>query len=651
MEGRPTTALAESGRPVRVAIVGAGPRATSVLERLVANRTGDTDTPGLEIHVVDPWPAGGGRIWRQRQSTLLWSNTEADQCTIYPDQATRCDGPVSGGPTLAEWAADLSRGKLASPASFRPHDATVVEAAKVTGTWFASRSLLGDYLAWAFWRAVEQAAPAMPVHLHRARVLDVHDLPGGGQRLSLDDSSCLDVDIVLLAQGNVDHAPHPLERRLADYGAEHGLTYLPTASTADISLDSIKPGEPLIARGLGLAFVDIAVMLTSGRGGTFHRDGTGRLYYQASGREPVIFAGSRRGVPFQPKFRYQLAGAVPVLPRHFSLVAIAGLNGRPLDFRRDLWPVIARELVEAGYRELATAYPDRLTMDAAEFLHRLDALEGPGGPDAGDDGWNPFAELVGAAVSAEDRIDLDGLNHPLEGLCFSAPDALRDWMVDHIGTGLARACDRRHSAHLAVVHAIESVVQVLGEVLDREWLLPGPDLAAFLEFCRFSTSGPPAPRSEQLIALARAGVVRFLGAGTDVTATGGVFQARSRNLERVTEARAMIEARLPTRWFSRVTDPLLSRLRGRGEIVEAVVVDNQTGLRRPSGRMDVDPETHRLRRADDSYHPDRFWLGGVDLPRPGSNARFFRENDMVARSVLRRLRHHAAVAAAPVGVG
>ncbi len=64
-----------------IAIVGAGPRGLGILERLTANAA---DT-GLDIHLVDPYPAGGGRIWRRGQATLLWMNSAGADVTLFPD--------------------------------------------------------------------------------------------------------------------------------------------------------------------------------------------------------------------------------------------------------------------------------------------------------------------------------------------------------------------------------------------------------------------------------------------------------------------------------------------------------------------------------------------------------------------------------------
>ena len=41
-----------------IALVGAGPRGLSVLERLCANQPGLLAESALDVHLIDPWPPG-----------------------------------------------------------------------------------------------------------------------------------------------------------------------------------------------------------------------------------------------------------------------------------------------------------------------------------------------------------------------------------------------------------------------------------------------------------------------------------------------------------------------------------------------------------------------------------------------------------------
>ena len=55
-----------------IAIVGAGPRGAGLLERIAASVPELLPRVGaLDVHLIDPYPAGAGRIWRHEQSPLL----------------------------------------------------------------------------------------------------------------------------------------------------------------------------------------------------------------------------------------------------------------------------------------------------------------------------------------------------------------------------------------------------------------------------------------------------------------------------------------------------------------------------------------------------------------------------------------------------
>lgn len=113
------------------------------------------------------------------------------------------------------------------------------------------------------------------------------------------------------------------------FAARHRLTYLPPAFTADSDLSALGPGEPVLVRGFGLAFIDLMVLLTEGRGGTYTTGADGRPTYRPSGREPVLHVGSRRGVPYHSKIGYELSGEQPPLPRFFGPDEVDELLARP----------------------------------------------------------------------------------------------------------------------------------------------------------------------------------------------------------------------------------------------------------------------------------------------------------------------------------
>ena len=91
-------------------------------------------------------------------------------------------------------------------------------------------------------------------------------------------------------------------------GEEPAAVTVPETSAAELA--ALAPAEPVLLRGLGLNFFDHLALLTSGRGGRFVREDSPdsqnspygrRLRYVPSGKEPRLFAGSRRGVPYHAR--------------------------------------------------------------------------------------------------------------------------------------------------------------------------------------------------------------------------------------------------------------------------------------------------------------------------------------------------------------
>jgi uncharacterized NAD(P)/FAD-binding protein YdhS len=610
-------------------VVGAGPTAIGVLERLVANAPALSGGARLTVHLVDPHPAGGGRVWRAEQSDLLWANSLVGDVTVLPDPSVVVEGPVGEGATLWQWVQEVGRELPADSAVGR-------EARRLGPASFPSRPLVNAYLRWALDRVVADAAPWLDVRLHRTRAVDV-DGRADGARVLLADGGVLDVDAVLLAQGHLDATPTPAERATAARAAAHGLTYLPTAYTADVDLEVLAPGQDVLVRGAGLAFVDLVVLLTSGRGGRFERTADGTLRYLPSGREPVLHVGSRRGVPYRPKIGYPWAGP-PVPLRFFTPAAVERDFGdaRQLDLRADLAPVIARELGWAHYTELFRAFPGRTALPWEEFAERYAAA----GPDE-------LPRLAAEAVpDPADRFDLAGLDRPLAGRWFDDAEQLQAWVRAHVRTSLDRAADARHSADSAVFTALLQCHGTLAALVTARRLTPrseSEDLAGWwMNLFSYLASGPPGPRLEEVLALSQAGVVRFLGADTDVVLdeAAGVFRAGSPSAPGTVVARALVEARIPQPDVRATPDPLVTGLLARGQAAERVLPDPTApeGARR-TGKLDVD-RSLRVVTASGEVQPRvfavGFWTAGAQVAafaRPRTNAPFFRQNDALARTL------------------
>lgn len=623
------------GSPVTahsIAIVGAGPRGIGLLERIAANAP-ELLRGRLTVHLVDPYPPGPGRVWRFAQSPLLRMNSMPEDVTMFTDDSVQCAGPIRPGPTLAEWVTAVRDGRLAATVD----SSLLAELRAVTPTTFPTRRLQSAYLNWFHTWVVAALPDTVEVRVHATRAVDVTGQQDGVQTVWLADGhEPLVVDLVVLALGHLDAAPAETEARLAEHARKNGLRYVPPAYTADLDLSDIRPEEPVLLRGFGLAFVDLVVLLTESRGGRFVPAAGGALRYERSGREPVLYVGSRRGVPYHAKPEYHLQGTRPVLPHFFGPPEIETLLARPgrLDFHRDVWPLMAKEIGWGYYHELFTGHPDRVRLELDEFADRY----------AGQD-WDSadMRALVAKAVPAEqDRLDLATLDRPLNDLVFPSRGALTQHVSAYIKADLARRADAAHSADLGAFLTLLSVFGQLARLVAAGKLRPTSQLddvdGWWFGFFSFFASGPPGHRLKELLALMDANIVRLVGPNMWVRTEHDRFVAGSPAVLGEIEATTLIEARLPAPSVRRATDPLLRTMFRRGELAEELLPDALAD--HSTGRIQT-TETGLLVDATGWPHPRRFALGPHTssrapgaFTRPNTNAVGFRQNDAVARHIL-----------------
>jgi uncharacterized NAD(P)/FAD-binding protein YdhS len=125
---------------IRTAIIGAGPRGTSVLERLLAHRAAQPGSAALHIDVIDPYPAGPGHVWQPDQSRLFLMNTQSFYPTVIPEDPALA--PPVAGTSFNTWRVRQQQHPLPSLAADERSELAVLGSGD-----FPSRALYGRYLS------------------------------------------------------------------------------------------------------------------------------------------------------------------------------------------------------------------------------------------------------------------------------------------------------------------------------------------------------------------------------------------------------------------------------------------------------------------------------------------------------------------------
>jgi hypothetical protein len=587
-----------------IALLGAGPRAVAVAARLVADLEAVMPGGRLDVHLIDAVEVGAGRTWRTDQDRYLLCNTYAAETTVFADESIPTLGPTQTGPSLAEWLELVAR----EPAGF---DDDVVEEARRATPWsFPTRAVQGTYFRWALDRVIASAPAGITFHEHVAQVVSLDDAVegagdldsaggiesadgravGGAQRITFADGSTLRVDVVVLLQGLLTSGRSAEATRIAADSARHGLIYLSPGMPSERDWDALPAGEPVIVRGLGANFFDLVGGLFEGRGGRFERGGDGLLHYTPSGREPLVIAGSRRGLPYRGKAYYDTGLPATIeLPRfsaHREWQLIADHAGRAdVDFSAAL----AADL-QADFRDVFES-----TARASASTTRTSAS-------------------TEQASSLAEEFDWRHIVFPTEGRTFRGDEQWQAFLDDYLRRELDRIRHPEASPHKAVHRAAETARRrlsrlVLAGVFDPLSVVRDLSSGLLGEYAVLA-SGPPPERVERFAALRRQGFIEVLGPGLEVAVTGDGFVATTAVPGQRRVAQALAEARMQLGDLRATDDPLVRHLLHTGQ-ARYHVVTSAHGAVVETKTLDVTGDGFLLIRADGVPHPRRIVLGST----------------------------------------
>lgn len=594
-----------------VAIVGMGPWGLAVLERLV---TGALErgaaAPPTTVHVIEPATPGPG-IFGGPQPDYLILNTPCGQHSMYPFP-TRAEGRPGMG--FFDWAVAAGYRWVGERCEVTAHGRAL------TPHDFLPRRLMGEYLAWSYGCLVREAPSGFRVVHHPTTAVAVESA-ARGERVRLADGTELEVGHVVLTTGHTANTP-PSGTSLHAYPVTDLYRTVPAGSSVAV-------------QGMGLVALDVMVALTVGRGGTFLRR-DGRLHYRPSGREPRITMFSRSGVPYYAKSlgTSDLTGEFrPVVCTDEAIGALCyGPDGRRrrVDARAELLPLVFAEMTVAFYAQSART------------------VDGPGaGPALAEqlgEAWRHgrFEEAVDSAARRYGAYDAAAHFFAGEEATYVSAKDYQVRVADLLASDVAAAVvpNGASPAKLAdeVLRPLRDTVRA---VVEFGGLTPDShrDFQQNLRnrFARL-VAGPPVYRSEQLLALMDAEIVRMpFGPSPEVVADGEGVIVTSRRLDRPHAERAdrMIAAHLDQPTVHDSASPLLRQLFADGR-VRQFQVDGQE-----LGSLDLSADFHPLRA--DGEPEERLWVFGAlsegvryytaYIPSPVSRVRAFLDAEVCAAAV------------------
>lgn len=593
-------------------IVGGGPRGVATVLRLAA-RVG-ADAPPVRVAIVDAVEIGAGATWRTDQPAAYLNNTTAAATTIHPDASTPMTGPAAPGPDLVAWAAGIV------DAGGHAHaDWVLEEAVALHGDDFPTRRLQGVYFRDQLDAAIASGRVRVDETVGLAVDVRSHD---GRATVVLEDGRALSAPTVVLAQGMVQAQPTTEVAALTAFAERHGLAYVAPGMPGEQDWSLVPrtvPGSErpvVLVRGLGATFFDVVGDLARHWGGTFEpvpRDPHGRLRYVPSGREPRLVASSGRGLPYRAK---PDGGRIaPGVPRYATPERFARWEASTgFDLRRDVWPVLARDLAFAHLHALARARP------AAVARGWLDAL------DAATDLASIERVLGEWVVDERERWHVDWLRRPTRGVAVDA-DAWAELVQRHVDDELASMAASTTSPRAAVNRMMQAL---RGQVvrLALHGALTGRsavhDVFGWFDGdALFLASGPPAGRTREVLALVEAGVVDLLGPELTIERdeAAGRFVAVSTISGRREPASVLVETRMSKGRVGATDDPLLRSLLARGDArLHAFAGVEGDGLdTSPAAVDEASPSGHNLVGAAGVPDPAIVVLGiPASTTQPGS---------------------------------
>lgn len=345
---------------------------------------------------------------------------------------------------------------------------------EVKPTDYASRALVGCYLQ----HIAALVIQSRPEHVRLILIVDeVTDITYSNRfQVKLRNTLFpLSLNNILLSTGHC-YSNNSLLSKEQTSTRESSMTYISNPYPVD-KLDKIPAGNRVGIVGMGLTFVDVALHLTEGRGGRFNTAGD----YCPSGLEPVLYPFSRNNLPILPRGpvygsqKYELYYLDENWARNMREIK----KSRKVDFFKEIFPPLQKEAHFAYYSTLLNT----------RSIHEVDKHT--------------------EKLTAHEKFRMEELLFPT----LKEKGNLQRSFIDMLETSIREAeLGELRSPMLAAAAVWREAIPIVGEIYQNGGFT-GKSQKRFDEeflgaFCRTSF-GPPVENAKKILALARAGIIRF----------------------------------------------------------------------------------------------------------------------------------------------
>lgn len=615
---------------MKIAIIGAGPRGIAVTDRLIAKA--NQENINIDITLFDPYSISG-RVWDPaiKLNHSLIMNTIVDQISFFADNSIHNPGPIRQGPNFYEWIQQLAPDYLKQTEVGRRY----LDKIALTKNDFAVRGLAGLYEQWFFEDVKKQVASNSSIGYLQKEIQKINQF---NDQFKLDFSAGSEnFDFVFMALGYSDTHLNDEERRFSDFAKRDNLIYVAPGHPSEADLSKIPAEEAVIIRGLGLSFFDYMSLLTEGRGGKFVETEKGQLIYEPSGKEPIIFAGSRRGLPLHARGINQKEANEEYKPRFFTennLKNLKNASGK-IDYT-DFFDLFDKEIQYKHYENL---------IRDPEFNNLIHKREDRFFRELRRTGAGNYAEIAKNYHIPEKQIwDWHKILHAAS--IPTASDNFKDWYLNYLDEDIADASKGNKKAPYAGAFDItRDVRNTIRNILEDNYFSLD-DLKRFLsEFNSISTLisvGPPVIRIKQLRALIACHIVNMMGPNIHIEndPRNKSFFASSQRPETV-NAKNLIEARLPSNNNDLANQALRVSLNEHNWFHKTTFSNNDQYL--VINAAQINPKTYQVINRNgqivaDLYsagipHEDISWFTTI-LPRPGVNTIIYKEAAIISEQII-----------------